>query len=89
MDWQSLFFGVFALLSGVPMLIFPKRRREAAQAKWATRVAEIDSGAEETFFEERRSLLAYPPYPTDRKWRIVGALFVAMGVALIALAIWR
>lgn len=83
MDWQLLFYGSFSLISGIPMLLFPARRRHAAVKAWKHRLQDIDAGEPEQFFEERRSLEAYPPYSTDRKWRLVGAFLTFGGVLML------
>jgi hypothetical protein len=41
-------------------------------------LAELKAGGEERFFEERRSLEAYPPFAKPRTWRIIGGLLVAV-----------
>ena len=86
MDIQSLIYGGLSLASGVPMFLFPRLKREAAERAWANRLSELESGANEVIFEERRTLEAYPPYRTDRKWRIMGAALSVMGLALLYLA---
>ncbi|EIZ79347.1 hypothetical protein WSK_2193 [Novosphingobium sp. Rr 2-17] len=83
MDWQSLIYGSLSLISGVPMLLFPAQKRNAAVKAWKSRMQEIKAGKPEQFFEELRSLEAYPPYSTDRKWRAVGALLTFGGVVML------
>ncbi len=84
-----MFFGAFSLASGLVMLVLPRRGRLAAEAQASTRKAQLAAGAPERFFEERRSLEAYPPAPTDRRWRLKGAFFTVLGIALLALALFR
>ena len=87
MDFFGFAIGILSLVSGIPMAVWPHRKRKAAQAAWSERLAQLDAGAEETFFEERRSLLAYPPYKSDRKMRAAGIFLVLCGIAMIALSI--
>jgi len=71
------------------MLALPRRSRLAAEADARSRKAQLAAGAPERFFEERRSLEAYPPAPTDRRWQMKGAFFTLLGIALLSLAILR
>ena len=88
-DMLSLMIGGTALACGLPMLFFPREERLVAEAKVLARKAELAAGADEHFFEERRSLEAYPPPKTDRKWRIKGAFLTTSGVALLLLSFFR
>ena len=89
MELQSLIMGAVCLATGVPMIILPRRSRLAAEAKSAARKAQLAAGASERFFEERRSLEAYPPAATDGRWGTKGALLTACGIALIVLSLVR
>lgn len=89
MDAQSMLIGAFSLASGLVMLVLPRRSRLAAEAEARSRKAQLDAGAPERFFEERRSIDAYPPAPTDRRWRLKGAVFTVLGITLLALALFR
>ncbi|WP_395332332.1 hypothetical protein WBP06_04640 [Novosphingobium sp. BL-8H] len=83
---QSLALGVATLIGGLPKALWPARKRAASVAQWQNRLAELDGGAPETYFEERRALCAYPPHRTDRGTRIGGIIAAAIGLALIALS---
>lgn len=89
MQIQGLLIGSFALASGLVMFVLPRRSRLAAEASSSARKAELQRGATERFFEERRTLDAYPPAPTDRKWRFKGAFFTLLGLVLIILSSFR
>jgi hypothetical protein len=89
MDLVSLSIGVVSLASGAPMLLVPRRSREKTQAVWKSRVAELNAGADERYFEEGRTLDAYPPIATDTKKRAFGGLLVVIGLALIVMAVVR
>jgi hypothetical protein len=88
-DLLSLFFGAPCLVSGLAMLFFPRKRRLAAEAKVADRKAQLALGGTERYFEEGRSLEAYPLPTTDGKWRVMGAFFTICGIALVGLSFFR
>jgi hypothetical protein len=69
----------FLILSGILLLWYPKRHRIEATRRHAARLAEIDAGADERFFEERRALLAYPPASSDPAWQSLGSLLFLLG----------
>ena len=89
MDLQSLFFGASSLASGVAMLFFPRKRRLSAEAKVSDRKAQLAAGGTERYFEEGRTLEAYPLPATDGKWRVRGAFFTAVGIVLLGLSFFR
>ena len=78
---QSLVIGAFSLFSGAGMLIFPRRKRLAAEAKVAHRKEQLAAGAPERYFEESRSLDAYPLPATEIK----GAFMTVVGLTLLLL----
>jgi hypothetical protein len=86
---QSLIIGVPCLLSSLGMMIFPHKRRLRAEAKVIQRKAQLAAGAPERFFEEARSIDAYPLPATDTKWRIKGVLLAVCGLSLILLSFFR
>jgi hypothetical protein len=85
----NLILGVGALLAGVPMVLKPGKARQDTQRAWQRRVAELESGAEETFFEEHRTLKAYPPLSSNGKKRAFGVFLVAVGASVIVLSLLR
>lgn len=89
MDMQALVIGILTLGAGLPMALSPRRKRLAAQAQHAARKAALDAGDDERFFEERRTLDAYPPARTDRGWQIKGGLLMLVGTALIVIGLYR
>jgi hypothetical protein len=86
---QALVIGAFCLTSGFGMLIFPRKKRLVAEAKVARRREELAAGAPERYFEEARSIAAYPLPSTDKKWQIKGAFFTALGLALLLIGYSR
>lgn len=89
MQLESLFVGLPCLASGLVMFLFPRRKRLAAEIRIATRKNQLAAGDPERYFEEGRALDAYPPPTTDAKWRIRGALLIALGVALPVMSYFR
>lgn len=89
MNLQALVIGAFCLSTGLGMLLFPRRKRLIAETRVAKRKEQLAAGAPERFFEESRSIEAYPPAATDKKWRIKGALLTACGIILLALGYLR
>ena len=85
MNLQALFIGAFCLPTGLGMLVFPRRKRLITEAKVTRRKEQLAVGAAERFFEEGRSLVAYPLPATDLKWRIKGAFLTACGIVLLVL----
>ena len=72
---------------GLWMAIAPRRHRKAGEQQHAARLAKLEAGEADAFFEERRSLLADRPPRTDRGWRIVGAALALIGMARVVLTV--
>ncbi|MEA3040569.1 MAG: hypothetical protein QOC65_58 [Sphingomonadales bacterium] len=70
---------VLAMAAGAALLFFPRHYRRQAQRRHRERLAELDAGAAERFFEERRSLEAYRPARSDVAWQCLGVLFFLAG----------
>jgi len=81
--------GALSLAAGLGMFVFPRRKRLTAEARLAERKAQLAAGASERYFEEGRSLDAYPLPTTDAKWRMRGAFFTLCGLALLVLSVIR
>jgi hypothetical protein len=75
--------GIF-IAAGVALLCFPQRFRRQAQLRHDRRLAELDTGTPERFFEERRSLNSYKPATRDRTWRFFGMVAILLGSVKIA-----
>ncbi|MCJ2181564.1 hypothetical protein MTR62_02395 [Novosphingobium sp. 1949] len=80
-----VFIGVSSIASGIAPTVWPHRRREKALHDRAERMAAIDAGAPETYFEERRTLDAYPPPRSDRRMRFLGVGQITLGTAILLL----
>ncbi len=87
MDWLSVFFGASGLITGVPMVMFPARKRRNAIKTRKARLAELQAGSRERFFEERRSIEAYPPPSSDRRMRLAGVALMLGGLFLLVMAV--
>ena len=72
-----------AIAAGAVLIWFPGRYRRREEKRRAARIAELTAGAEESYFEERRALGAYPLPSRDWVWRLFGALLVGAGVLVI------
>jgi hypothetical protein len=71
------------------MLFFPRKKRLEAVANVAIRKAQLAAGASERYFEEGRTLDAYPLPATDGNWRTKGAFLTACGITLLCRAFFR
>ena len=82
---RSLFlaYPVLGLLLGLVVFLLPSWFERGPKERRAQRLAELDAGDEERFFEERRSLKAYKPL-TAYGLRILGA---ALAIASIFMMI--
>lgn len=84
-DLQYLLIGIVNAVVGIQLL----RNPFGPHLKSAKRLAELDAGAPERYFEERRALMVYPA-PTNLKLpRFRGGLLVVLGATLIGLAFLR
>lgn len=54
----------------------------------SARIAEIEAGAPEAYFEDLRELRAYPPSKRPLTLRVFGAGLLAISAGLIALDRW-
>ena len=84
-----LIIGGIALASGLPMALAPRATRIKKERTRATRLAQIEAGQEESYFEERRALLAYPPPRTNFRTAFFGTVSILSGAALITIALLR
>ena len=75
------FRAIFLVAVGLVALLWPDRIASRAKRQYERRLAELQSGAEESYFEEKRSMLAYPPRHLWRWTRECGLLLAALGLA--------
>lgn len=88
-DYQAMLYAALALGSGLPMLLRPRGHWRRAHGAWERRRAELGAGAAERFFEEGRSLQAYPPPASPRRTQWLGAGPTLGGLVLAGLAVFR
>ena len=67
---------------GLGMLLWPPPRRKVIEEKRAKRLAELDAGAAEAFFEERRELEAYGPASAG-PFRLLGAVVLLLSLGSV------
>ena len=85
MDYAAILAGTVALAVGLPRVVAPRRSLVLSQQDRSKRIAEIEAGAPEHYFEEYRALKAYPVTSSSRKWLIVGWLAVVAGSAVLVM----
>ncbi|MFY7744766.1 MAG: hypothetical protein ACOVQY_05045 [Erythrobacter sp.] len=71
--------------SGLVAIIRPASLVRESRRNWEARLRELDAGAPEAFFEERRELEAYPPRfdpgPTALRW--LGGVGLVLGMVCL------
>jgi len=88
---ESLFIyiGVTMTVSSLAAIVRPDMLVRESRRNWEARLRELDAGAPEAYFEERRELEAYPPrfdvsHATLRRFGVVGLL---LGIAALAVGL--
>ncbi len=56
-----IYLGTTLSISGLAAIFRPQTFVRESRRNWKARLRELDAGAPETYFEERRELEAYPP----------------------------
>ncbi len=84
---ESLFIyiGATMTVSSLAAIVRPDMLVRESRRNWEKRLRELDAGAPEAFFEERRELEAYPPrfdlsHDTLRRFGMAG---LVLGVACL------
>jgi hypothetical protein len=72
--------GLVPAIAGALVLFWPYSFSARAGLQHEKRLEELRSGAEETYFEERRSLEAYRPPRSELTWRLLGAILLVLGL---------
>lgn len=75
-----------AMAAGAALLWFPRQHRLNAEQRHVARLADLNAGADERHFEERRSLETYRPAKRDLTWQLMG-VFLFLGGALEAYSV--
>jgi hypothetical protein len=81
-----IYIGVTMTVSSLAAIVRPDMLVRESRRNWEKRLRELDAGAPEAYFEERRELEAYPPrfdvsHATLRRFGMVGLL---LGIAVLA-----
>jgi hypothetical protein len=83
--------GTTLSVSGAVAIIRPASLVRESRRNWEARLRELDAGAPEAFFEERRELEAYPPRfdlgPTALRW--LGGVGLVLGLLCITMGLYR
>ncbi|AOL23061.1 hypothetical protein Ga0102493_112042 [Erythrobacter litoralis] len=84
-DVDGLMLGLGLMVAGTSLgaILRPDLLVKESRSNRDARLRELDAGAPEAFFEERRELEAYPPRfdLSHRTLRILGAAGLALGIA--------
>lgn len=76
---------IFFLVAGTVLLVWPQALSPISTRKHGERLQRLRSGEAEAFFEERRSLEAYPPERVPLVWRrVLGAAMIMVALGLVA-----
>ena len=66
------------------LILWPPPKRGVEEARRQARLAELDGGADETFFEERRALETYGPNSAG-PYRLWGVILLLLSLSLLVL----
>ncbi len=69
---------------GAALLLYPTKVGRQMTDRHSQRIAEIEAGAPEAYFEALRELKAYPPISEPAALRILGAGLLTLSLALLA-----
>ncbi len=87
MDFELIGIGAAFVLIGLATFVWPQAglRTEEERSK---RLAELNQGAPEKFFEERRELASHPQYYMRQKpARILAVLMLVSGALMIVVGV--
>ena len=69
-------FKALCLALAILMLVWPQVFAGYSQRRHERRLKDLQAGGKEVFFEEARSLAAYPPMSRLPLWRFLGAAWI-------------
>ena len=72
------FSDIASLAIGLPLALFPNWFHKKVWERQRTRLDELEEGAPETYFEERRALETYSPIKKAYVFRIIGCAMLAL-----------
>lgn len=84
-DNLSLYLGIMLAAGSLAAIVRPATLVNESRRNRDARLRELDAGAPETFFEERRALKAYPPRfdLSHRALRLWGLVGLTLGILCI------
>jgi len=80
-DPMTVYFAVTAIAGGFFALVWPDRAQARIESAHQQKLADRMARGSDAYFEELRSLQAYAPKSGLVRRRIVGGLFLALGLA--------
>lgn len=88
-DSLWIYLGITMTISSLVAIFRPEMLVRESRRNWEKRLRELDAGAPEAFFEERRELEAYPPrfdlsHATLRRFGMVG---LGLGITVLAVGL--
>lgn len=75
---------LIGVMAGLLLILWPPPKRAEEESLRKARLAELQAGAEERHFEERRQLEAYGPNSAG-PFRLLGALLLLLSISLLFL----
>ena len=89
MDWLTFTTGLILIVTSLGAILRPERQYRDSLSNRNARLAELNAGAPERHFEERRELEAYPPRYnlSNRTIRRLGYVSLSFGLVLLVWAI--
>lgn len=84
-DNLSLYLGIMLAAGSLAAIVRPATLVNESRCNRDARLRELDAGAPETFFDERRALKAYPPRfdLSHRALRLLGLVGLTLGILCI------
>jgi hypothetical protein len=77
---QSHYRDIIAIVLGFPLALFPGWFSRQARSRRQSRLNELEQGAPEVYFEERRTLDTYKPLKSVWAVRLLGVAMIALGL---------
>ena len=81
---SDLYQALTSIVVGLGLIFWPPPKQRDKEEQRRARLAELESGAPERYFEERRQLASYGP-KTAGPFRLFGGLLLLLGLALLFL----
>jgi hypothetical protein len=85
----GLIYPALLVLTGLALLLDPRRFRKAKERDYQERLAERMERGTDAYFEELRELKAYPPPRINGWWQMLGIVMILGGGFMLADAVRR